>query len=133
MLFRSDPDGRDGLGAGPGPGGRRSPRAEAPTRLPTHQPSAPGRGVAKNTVPGSAADPLTRRPARPAWTGSPERLPSSVPPVDIPQEIRDRALAGSAPEEEGAGAVLTPPGAGGDVHGSPEVGPQTPTPPHPEA
>ncbi|CAM3722904.1 ATP-dependent zinc metalloprotease FtsH [Nocardioides zeicaulis] len=79
--------------------------------------------------------PLNRRPARPAWTGSPERLPSAIPPVDIPQEIRDRALAGSAPEEEGAGAVLTPPGAGGDVHGAPEVGPPTttPTPPSPEA
>ncbi|MBS2939721.1 ATP-dependent zinc metalloprotease FtsH [Nocardioides sp. J2M5] len=78
-------------------------------------------------------EPLTRRPARPAWTGSPERVPSSIPPVDIPQEIRDRALAGSAPEESTAGAVLTPPGAGGDVHGGPAVGPDASTPPHPDA
>jgi cell division protease FtsH len=29
--------------------------------------------------------------------------------------------------------ILTPPGAGGDVHGTPEVGPDTPTPPVPGA
>nr|WP_310253502.1 ATP-dependent zinc metalloprotease FtsH [Nocardioides sp. BE266] len=78
-------------------------------------------------------EPLTKRPARPAWTGSPERVPSTIPPVDIPQEIRDRAHANSVPEEQEAGAVLTPPGAGGDVHGGPEVGPDTPTPPAPGA
>lgn len=78
-------------------------------------------------------EPLTRRPARPAWTGSPERVPSSIPPVDIPQEIRDRALAGGTAEEPTAGAVLTPPGAGGDVHGGPAVSPDAPTPPRPDA
>jgi cell division protease FtsH len=78
-------------------------------------------------------EPLTRSPARPAWTGSPERVPSTIPPVDIPQEIRDRVHAGSVPEEPGAGAILTPPGAGGDVHGTPGVGPETPTPPTPGA
>ena len=30
-------------------------------------------------------EPLRKRPARPAWTGSPQRVPSSIPPVDIPQ------------------------------------------------
>lgn len=78
-------------------------------------------------------EPLTRRPARPAWTGSPERIPSTIPPVDIPQEIRDRALANAAPDEPQAGAVLTPPGAGGDLHGTPELGPDAPTPPRPDA
>ena len=34
---------------------------------------------------------LRRRPHRPAWTGSPSRVPSAIPPVEIPQEIRDRA------------------------------------------
>ncbi|WP_017933220.1 ATP-dependent zinc metalloprotease FtsH [Nocardioides sp. Iso805N] len=71
-------------------------------------------------------EPLRRRPQRPAWTGSPTRKPSSVPAVEIPQEIRDRAANGravnAAPNGDG-GAVLTPPGAGGDVHGDPGVTP----------
>jgi cell division protease FtsH len=78
-------------------------------------------------------EPLTLHPARPAWTGSPERVPSTIPPVDIPQEIRDRAHADAVPEEHEPGAILTPPGAGGDVHGSPGLGPETPTPPSPGA
>src|SRR3954447_13495730 len=36
-------------------------------------------------------EPLRRRPERPAWTGSPERNPSALPPVEIPQWIKDRA------------------------------------------
>jgi cell division protease FtsH len=60
-------------------------------------------------------------------------VPSTIPPVDIPQEIRDRAHANSVPEEPDAGAVLTPPGAGGDIHGTPDLGPDTPTPPSPGA
>ncbi|WP_439938105.1 ATP-dependent zinc metalloprotease FtsH [Nocardia sp. N13] len=78
-------------------------------------------------------EPLTLHPARPAWTGSPERVPSAIPPVDIPQEIRDRIHADALAQEPGAGAVLTPPGPGGDLHGTPEVGPETPTPPRPDA
>ncbi|HET7432853.1 MAG TPA: ATP-dependent zinc metalloprotease FtsH [Nocardioides sp.] len=78
---------------------------------------------------------LRRRESRPAWTGSPDRTPSAIPPVDIPQEIRDRARAnGTPPDEEGGGVVITPPGAGGDVHGDPGVvGPpvEPPTPPSP--
>jgi len=83
-------------------------------------------------------EPLRRRSVRPAWTGSPTRLPSSIPPIEIPQEIRDRARVnglngssnGSAGSDEhgdehgdDAGAVLTPPGAGGDVHGDPGLTP----------
>jgi cell division protease FtsH len=71
--------------------------------------------------------PLRRRPVRPAWTGSPDRNPSAIPPIEIPQEIRDRAhVNGSSPTPdagEDAGAILTPPGAGGDVHGDPGLGP----------
>jgi len=79
-------------------------------------------------------EPLTRRPARPAWTGSPERVPSTIPPVDIPQAIRDRVSADIASQQsETSGAILTPPGAGGDVHGGPDVHPDTPTPPSPDA
>jgi cell division protease FtsH len=77
---------------------------------------------------------LRMNPARPAWTGSPMRVPSTIPPVDIPQEIRDRAHANGATQEpEAGGAILTPPGAGGDVHGGPDVHPDTPTPPSPDA
>ncbi len=76
-------------------------------------------------------EPLRRRPVRPAWTGSPTRNPSDIPPVEIPERIRRAAADGAAPEEEGA-VVLTPPGAGGDTHGgTPLGGGQPPTPPAP--
>jgi cell division protease FtsH len=74
-------------------------------------------------------EPLRRRPERPAWTGSDQRNPSTLPPVEIPQWIRDRTAANGlakeaqeAKEAGGAGPVLTPPGSGGDVHGDPGVG-----------
>jgi cell division protease FtsH len=59
-------------------------------------------------------EPLRRRPSRPAWTGSPRRQPSEIPPVPVPKA----AANGSAPPSEGA-IILTPPGSGGDVHGDP--------------
>nr|WP_218848905.1 ATP-dependent zinc metalloprotease FtsH [Nocardioides perillae] len=77
-------------------------------------------------------EPLRRRPERPAWTGSPHRTPSAIPPIDIPQEIRDRVAANGRGEHAHAGAVITPPGPGGDVHGDPgqlpggHAGPGTP-------
>jgi cell division protease FtsH len=73
--------------------------------------------------------PLRRRSERPAWTGSHTRVPSTIPPVEVPQEVRDRA--NGVPESD-SGAILTPPGGGGDVHGDPGVAPPstgTPTPP----
>ncbi|WP_372728230.1 ATP-dependent zinc metalloprotease FtsH [Nocardioides sp.] len=77
-------------------------------------------------------EPLRRRSARPAWTGSPERNPSAIPPIEIPQEIRDRVAANgaaaAAAEQEGA-VIITPPGSGGDVHGDPGVGSTPPSPP----
>ncbi|GAA2009677.1 MULTISPECIES: ATP-dependent zinc metalloprotease FtsH [Nocardioides] len=81
-------------------------------------------------------EPLRRRPVRPAWTGSPDRRPSDIPAVEIPQAIRDRARSNGAPADQPAGVVLTPPGAGGDVHGDPGLGPDgtppaPPTPPSP--
>ncbi len=78
---------------------------------------------------------LRMRPARPAWTGSDTRRPSDMPPVEIPQEIRDRAKANGTPSapEPDAGAVVTPPGAGGDVHGGPTAPGGDPTPPTPPA
>jgi cell division protease FtsH len=80
-------------------------------------------------------EPLRLHPTRPAWTGSPDRNPSAIPPVEIPQEIRDRVrdVNGTAPEQEEGGIVLTPPGAGGDTHGDTLGGgtdtPRPPTPP----
>jgi cell division protease FtsH len=79
----------------------------------------------------SVFEALRRRPARPAWTGSPDRKASQIPPVEIPQAIRDRAASNGTSPESDAGAVLTPPGAGGDIHGG-TIGPGT-TPPEPPA
>ncbi len=74
---------------------------------------------------------LRRRPVRPAWTGSATRNPSSIPPVEIPQEIRDRAaLNGLLDKQPESAIVVTPPGPGGDVHGDPGLG-GTPQPPAP--
>ncbi|TIC79387.1 ATP-dependent zinc metalloprotease FtsH [Nocardioides sp. GY 10127] len=78
-------------------------------------------------------EPLRRRPPRPAWTGSATRRPSEIAPVEIPQAIRDRAAANGHVKET-AGAVVTPPGAGGDVHGGPALpGGDGPVPPAPGA
>ena len=62
-------------------------------------------------------EPLRRRPVRPAWTGSPTREPSRIPPVEVPKS----AANGSGPEETQGAVILTPPGSGGDVHGDPTV------------
>ena len=62
-------------------------------------------------------EPLRRRPVRPAWTGSPSREPSRIPPVEVPKS----AANGSGPEETQGAVILTPPGSGGDVHGDPTV------------
>lgn len=69
--------------------------------------------------------PLRLHPQRPAWTGSDARTPSTIPPVEIPQEIRDRAAAGALAQKEG-GVILTPPGPGGDTHGDAPVATDTP-------
>jgi cell division protease FtsH len=73
-------------------------------------------------------EPLRRRAARPAWTGSPDRNPSSIPPIEIPQAIRDRVSANGKATAEG-GVIITPPGSGGDVHGDVGLGGDAPTPP----
>jgi cell division protease FtsH len=72
----------------------------------------------------SVFEALRRRPVRPAWTGSPTRSPSAIPPVDVPQAVRERAAANGGTVEEKpseGGVILTPPGGGGDVHGDPGV------------
>lgn len=60
-------------------------------------------------------EPLRRRDRRPAWTGSPDRRPSVIPPVDVPEKAKDDVV----PDEQldqGA-VVITPPSSGGDIHG----------------
>ncbi len=57
--------------------------------------------------------PLRRRDRRPAWTGSPQRIPSDKPPVNVPEGTN-----GSRPTEEDAeGGVVLAPGEGGDIRG----------------
>ncbi len=60
-------------------------------------------------------EPLRRRPMRPAWTGSPTREPSEIPPVEVPKS----ATNGTRPEEPSGTTIITPPGSGGDIHGMP--------------
>jgi cell division protease FtsH len=62
-------------------------------------------------------EPLRRRPVRPAWTGSPAREPSAIPPVEVPKSSAN----GTDPDESEGAVILTPPGSGGDVHGDPSV------------
>ena len=45
-------------------------------------------------------EPLRRRPPRPAWTGSPDRSPSLIPPIEIPERI---SVSPDAQVEETAG------------------------------
>ena len=47
--------------------------------------------------------PLRRRDRRPAWTGSPDREPSTIPPVEVPEKVRGRVqrLRRARPDEEG--------------------------------
>jgi cell division protease FtsH len=75
--------------------------------------------------------PLRRRPMRPAWTGSPDRKASSIPPVRIPESVRKAAAEGAISDDSEGAVVLTPPGAGGDVHGDPGLGGTSPRPPTP--
>ena len=65
---------------------------------------------------------LRRRGRRPAWTGSPQRVPSDRPPVNPPPGSN-----GSRPEVEEGGVVLAP-GEGGDIHGGGGSGGSVPTP-----
>jgi cell division protease FtsH len=63
--------------------------------------------------------PLRRRPVRPAWTGSPTREPSAIPPVELPKAA---AVNGVAPDEPKGTTIITPPSSSGDLHGSPPLG-----------
>jgi cell division protease FtsH len=75
---------------------------------------------------------LRRRPVRPAWTGSPDRMPSAIPPVSMPKSASNGSGHDQAEQQEG-GVVLTPPSDEGDSFGeAPHPGnTQTPQPPRP--
>ncbi len=62
--------------------------------------------------------PLRRRPLRPAWTGSPTREPSAIPPVEVPKV----AANGVRPDDSTSTTILTPPSSGGDIHGAGPMG-----------
>jgi cell division protease FtsH len=68
-------------------------------------------------------EPLRRRAVRPAWTGSPDRIPSAIPPVEFVKKNGTGPDLQKVPEDRGqeGGLVITPPGAGGDVSGDPGV------------
>jgi cell division protease FtsH len=44
-------------------------------------------------------EPLRLRPARPAWTGSPERVPSAIPPVEFVKNANGSSPTGAAEAE----------------------------------
>jgi cell division protease FtsH len=71
---------------------------------------------------------LRRRPERPAWTGSPTREPSPIPPVRVPKAAQNGN--GVLPDEPKGTTIITPPGSGGDIHGT---GPLAPGPTGPGA
>ena len=75
------------------PGGLRHPRGEP--RRPGHAgPRAARQGDARQGADRRrSSSALRMRPERPAWTGSPDRRPSDIPAVEIPEEIRARAAA----------------------------------------
>jgi cell division protease FtsH len=67
-------------------------------------------------------EPLRRRSVRPAWTGSPDRMPSTIPPVNVPKSAAngttpDAAPAGATDAQPEGGVILTPPGEDGDSFG----------------
>ncbi|MPZ61327.1 MAG: ATP-dependent zinc metalloprotease FtsH [Propionibacteriales bacterium] len=62
---------------------------------------------------------LVIRPERPAWTGSPNRVPSDKPPV---------ALTPSSPNGDGPGIVIGPVEGGADVQTGPAPNPPSPGP-----
>ncbi len=72
--------------------------------------------------------PLRRRPVRPAWTGSPDRVPSTIPPVDY-RPSRAEVEAEQKRRQESESPVLPHPDADGPTARPDAVPPATvPTP-----
>ena len=75
-------------------------------------------------------EPLRKRPRRPAWTGSPNRQPSEVPPIDPPErKVPEPALPPGPPP--GAPWGQQPPAQPGPWQPGPPVGPWGQQPPGP--
>ena len=70
-------------------------------------------------------------PGHRASRASPHRSPSDIPPVEIPEKVRAAAAEGAVLDDHEGAVVITPPGAGGDVHGDPGVDGVRPNPPTP--
>ncbi len=62
--------------------------------------------------------PLRRRTNRPAWTGSPDRIPSDLPPVEF---VKKNGASLSLEKEPQGGLMISPPGPGGDLAGDPAI------------
>ncbi len=84
-------------------------------------------------------EPLKKRPRRPAWTGSPDRIPSDVPPIDPPERKVPDAV-GPAPQPAGLPGApgpglgpwgQQPPSQPGPWQPGPPVGPWGSQPPGP--
>ena len=84
-------------------------------------------------------EPLKKRPRRPAWTGSPDRIPSDVPPIDPPERKVPDAV-GPAPQPAGLPGApgpglgpwgQQPPSQPGPWQPGPPVGPWSSQPPGP--
>ena len=79
-------------------------------------------------------EPLRKRPRRPAWTGSPHRQPSDVPPIDPPERrVPEPAAipAGPGPYNGQPGPWNQPPAQPGPWQPGPPVGPWGQQPPGP--
>ena len=123
---------QDAAGPRP-PGGLRDPRARTAT------------SSTRSCSPCSTRRPSTRREIAEIF----EALDIEPGPAGLDRLARARAVddpagrhpagdprprpapTAAAQEPQTGGAILTPPGAGGDVHGGPGVRPDTPTPPDP--
>jgi cell division protease FtsH len=59
-----------------------------------------------------------KRPARPAWTGSSRRTPSTRPPVQSPKELAlTNGVAASSVEAPAVDVVKLPPAGDGSAEG----------------
>ncbi|WP_282005663.1 ATP-dependent zinc metalloprotease FtsH [Propioniciclava sinopodophylli] len=84
-------------------------------------------------------EPLKKRPRRPAWTGSPDRIPSDVPPIDpperkVPDAVGPAAQPAGLPGAPGPGLGpwgQQPPSQPGPWQPGPPVGPWGSQPPGP--
>jgi cell division protease FtsH len=61
---------------------------------------------------------IRQRPVRPAWTGSPTRRPSDIPPVEVPKALSQNGHA----SDQGSGGLVVGPAPSGEPDVQPERG-----------